>query len=454
MMRRWGSKAWVGGVAAAALASAPGVALAEVDREGDWPDNDPAVTLDVDGVSRIEAVNKLAAAAGWSIVVNAPKGDPVTVHVKEQPAGKVLDMLLADGDYVARREGTLISISPEGGGLPWHPRPVPAAPFVPPVPPVSASPAVPPVPPVPAPPSIAADDDSRDRFVTGGNLRIEKGEVVRDVTVMGGNVDVWGTVTGDLAVMGGNVRIHDGGHVHGDASAVGGTLIIESGGIVDHDVGVLGGSLRREEGAKVGGSVLEGLQKVDRHHGRHFRKHGARVEPAAPSKLSRLARGAADAVNGGALLFIIGAVLIALLPERMDKLKVQVASHPMRSFATGVVSLIAGVAVLAAMCVTVLGIPVAVVCALAAVLATIAALCSVLETVGAALLGHRTKNPYVHLALGALLFVVVGAIPFVGGLVKLAVVLTAVGSVVATRAAGLLPKRMNGASPYRDAAAT
>jgi uncharacterized membrane protein len=105
--------------------------------------------------------------------------------------------------------------------------------------------------------------------------------------------------------------------------------------------------------------------------------------------------------------------------------------------------------------VTVIGIPVAFVCALAAVLAIIAALCSVLETVGAALLGHRTKNPYVHLAFGALLFLVAGAIPVLGGLVKLAVLFTAIGSVVATRAAGLMPRRFGGVgNPYRDAPVT
>ena len=71
-----------------------------------------------------------------------------------------------------------------------------------------------------------------------------------------------------------------------------------------------------------------------------------------------------------------------------------------------------------------------------------------------ALLAHRTKNPYVHLAFGGLLFLVAGAIPYVGGVVKLVVVLTAIGSVAVTRAAGLLPAKLRGASPYRDAAST
>ena len=180
------------------------------------------------------------------------------------------------------------------------------------------------------------------------------------------------------------------------------------------------------------------------------------AKAGAPGSSTRgsLAHRAADALNGAALLFVFGAVLLALAPERMDRLKLQIASRPMRSFALGVVSVIGGAVLLAAMCVTIIGIPVAFVAALAAVLATLAAMCSVLETAGAALLGHRTRSPYVHLACGGLLFLLVGAIPFVGGLVKLAVILTAFGSVVATRAAGLVPARARSATPYRDAPVT
>ena len=86
------------------------VASATVHREGIWPDAEKTVTVDVSGLPRAEAIRKLAEAAGWSIVVQAPPGDPVDIHVKGQPASKVLDLLLADADYVAKRDGTLIDI--------------------------------------------------------------------------------------------------------------------------------------------------------------------------------------------------------------------------------------------------------------------------------------------------------------------------------------------------------
>jgi cytoskeletal protein CcmA (bactofilin family) len=416
---------------------APGLAHADVRREGDWSGDDPGVTLDLDNVPRADALRELAEAAGWSLVVNgALNRDLVSVHADDQPASKLLAVLLADGRYVVRRDDDLLSIRLEGDAGPaWS----------------AAAPPVPPVPPVPpTPPAGSADE--RDRMVTGGNLRIEASEVVRDVTVMAGNLDVWGTVAGDLSVWGGNAVIHKGARVRGDAAAIRGTLTLESGAVVDGDVGVFGGELHREDGARIGGDVHDGLRKQGRHH-RHER--AAKAERAAKTKQTGTAatkgffQTAADAINGAALLFVFGAVLLALAPERMEKLKIQIASHPMRSFAMGVVGLVAGTLLAAAVSLTVIGIPFVIVGLLAAIVGTLAGVCSVLETVGAGLLGHRTKNPYVHLAVGGLLFLVVGHLPFVGGFVRAAVFFTAFGSLVATRAAGLVPENLRRGPPYR-----
>lgn len=433
------ARIWTGALATAALITATGAAQADVEREGTWPEGDPAVTLDFDGVPRNEAINRLAKAAGWSIVVRAPESDKVTLHVAAQPADKVLDMLLGDGSYVVARTGNLLSISHAAA-----PRP----------------PAPPGVPPPPSPPRAAPDDqpvaEGFDRSVTGSNLSVEKDEVVRDVTVTGGDLDVWGTVTGDLSVAGGKVHLHRGARVRGDAAAIGGDVVLEADTSVDGDVGVIGGEIRREPGSRIGGAVRDGVTKVRDHkeHGRRARasKADAKVEakaaaPAGPGFLRRVS----DAVNRAALLFVCGSVLIALATERMDKLKLQIASRPMRTFATGVVSVIGGAVLLAAMCVTVVGIPVAAVLALVAMLGTLAGVCSLLETVGAALLGHRTKNPYVHLALGALLFGALTAIRDVGGPVALVAMVMGLGSFVASRAAGLVPTKNALGSPYRDA---
>jgi hypothetical protein len=224
--------------------------------------------------------------------------------------------------------------------------------------------------------------------------------------------------------------------VMGDAQVMGGSLSVKKDGRLDGDAHIVGGSLQREEGAMVAGDVST---RIDNDEDEDERPLGA-----------RLAREFGEAMTGGALLFALGAVFLALFTKRSESLKVEIVARPMRSMALGIVGILASIVVFFALCVTLVGIPVAVVGAIAAVLGVFAAMCSVLELVGRALVGHKTKNEYAHLAVGCALFVLIGAIPMVGGLVKVAVVLTAIGSLVATRAAGLIPQKKGPTPPVDD----
>lgn len=449
------------------LGSSP--ARAEVRHVGDW-DDDPEVTIDLDHTPRDVAVKRLAAAAGWSLVSAVPPGEPIDIHVRNQRAGKVLDLLLTDSDYIAKRDGSLIALrrAAPGEALPPSSKivvPVPSVvvkfPVAPPAPPAPpAMPAMPEPPEPPEPPEAAEPpeppepaeesrhvhhDHGSDREVFGDSLRVEKGEVVNDVTVFGGNADVWGTVKGDLVVTGGNVRVYEGARVMGDVTSMGGTVTIDDHARVDGDISTVGGLLRRGKSAEIHGDV----SVDDREHS----KSGAAAsqDMKLRSFLDRASREVGDAVTGAALLFVFGAVLLSLMTARMENLKVEIASRPMRSFATGVVALIGWIVLTVALCITVVGIPLALVSVLGGIVAVFAGLSAALETLGAALLRHKTRNPYVHLAFGCGLFLVLGAIPFVGSFFKLAVFLTGIGCVAATRGAGFFPaKNKSAGSPYRD----
>ena len=98
--------------AALAVATFAGTASAAVKREGDWPATETAVSLDATNLPVDEAIKRLADAAGWSVMVKAqPTGnDLLTLHLKNQPPSKVLDLILSNGNYVAKRDGTMVSI--------------------------------------------------------------------------------------------------------------------------------------------------------------------------------------------------------------------------------------------------------------------------------------------------------------------------------------------------------
>ena len=456
---------------ALALAASAGIASAEVRREGSWPASDKRVSLSLKDQPRAEAIKQLAEKAGWGVVVELPAGAPLDLQVRDQDAAKVLELLLTDGQYVAKRDGSLIAISLDHAGAASPAAAPSAAPAGPVEPATSAAPASPsatgePVGPAPTssaatatPPAAAsaaaptpADDTSEpedrgeDRSVMGGETTIGRDETVHDLSVMGGSAEVLGRVTGDVSVTGGEAAVRSGARVRGDVSVLGGELTIEDGARVDGDVSVLGGELHRGPKARIGGEVSGRGGEIDGVGGKavHSGKHG--------SSFATLARDTGGSLTRLALLFVFGAVLFGLATRRMEQLQTEVAARPMRSFGWGVLGSLLGLLVLVVLCVTIIGIPVAVVAVLAAVFAVYAGICGVLAAVGAALVRHKSKSPYVHLAVGCLVYLLLGWLPWIGGWVTAALVLTGIGVIVVTRAAGLVPKkrgRAEGNGPYR-----
>jgi len=425
-------------------------AFADVKYEGTWPDHEPEVTVAVDG-TRDEVLRALAAKAGWSVVMDQI-GDakPMTMHVEKVDAKKLFEALLADGDWVAKRDGTLVTITRAKPGPASVTAPADAA--VPAIPTPAKVDAVPP-PPVPpplvanrgsdheeqaevaSPPPAKGDKRDRDVEVFGNSLRIAKDETVRNVTVLGGSVDIDGHVTGNLSVLGGSAHLHGGSVVDGDASVTGGSIEVDPDARIDGNLGVLGGSIEGAENAKVGGSV-----KLDPSDGKN-----------SASFIVRAGRRVADGMRSAALLFLLGVLFIALGGDRSETLRAEIAARPMKSLALGLVGLLGAFIVLVGLCITVIGIPVAFIGAVLGVVVLFAGITSALTVAGAAAAGHRSKNVYVHLAVGCALFFVAGLLPWIGGLLQLAVVLIGIGAAVATRVAGYVP-RFRKSLPYREPA--
>ncbi len=430
-----------------AIAFIPVAADAAVRREGAWPAAEKKVTFDFEGKPS-EGLEKLAEQAGWSLVVS--KGitlgeHDVKIDVSHQPADAVLEALFIDSDVVARRSGSLITVTRNTGAAAAADA-APAVPVIPSPPVLTAAPTplTPPTPPalsVPPVPTVRGED----RNIVGGSLVVEKDEIVHTVTVTGGSAKIYGTVTGDLVVAGGSARVEEGGRVVGNATVFGGSLRVVRGARVDGDVGIVGGALKREEGAVIGGKV------VDSANGGHGRTTvnvndgevstsvddgSGRKHTSGRSRLSEAAHSFGQSVTNMSLLFVLGCVALALGTRKMETLRVEVAARPMKSFALGIVGSLAALVALVAMCITVVGIPFAALALVLAVFCVYASIAAVLTTVGAAVSGHKTKSPYAHLLVGCILFLLVGVLPYIGGFVTFAVTMIAIGTLVSTRFAG------------------
>ena len=417
----------------------PASAGATLKKEGVWPAEEKKISLDFDGKPS-DGLQELAKSAGWSLVV--AKGTEIDNHqvhidVDDQPADAVLEALFAQSNVVASRNGTLITVIPAAGAV------------------QAAQPALPvaPSPPdLPTPPSMPTARGD-DKNVVGGSLHIGKNEIVHTVTVTGGSATIDGTVTGDLAVAGGSAKLHKGARVIGNITVMGGSVKIEKGARVDGHVAAMGGSVKSEDGAIIGGTVVDDHHKgnvavsIDDNGDVHTGPAGVDSgdHSSAGGKIQNAAQSFGRKVTAMSLLFVFGCVLLALLTGRMERLRVETAARPMRSFALGLIgSVLGGIAAAIAiviLCITVVGIPIAAFGVLTAVFAVYGAIAAVLTTIGAAVIGHKTKNEYLHLLCGCGMFLIASSLPFIGGLVTFGVTMIAIGTLVSTRAAGFLDKK-------------
>jgi hypothetical protein len=415
-------------VCAAALTLALGLATstaeAAVTREGAWPSEDPKVSLSLGRTTRGEALRELAEEAEWSLAFEEihELNAHVVIELKDVPASTALDAILGSGAWTAKREGSLVSIALRAEGARGT-GPTPPAPPAPPAPP---SP--------PEPPSLAVatrkESGARDISVTGESVKIAAGDTVRDVTVMGGEAEIAGHVTGDLAVIGGSARIHDGARIDGDANAIGGSITIDEGGRVDGEVSVIGGIVRGAEHARGRGvKIVAGGDRDDE------------KEEAQLGLFARASRAVSSAVSSAALLFVFGSVLIALAGDRFDHLRGEIAARPMKSIAMGLVGGIGTILALIVLAVTVIGIPFSAVGAVLFLFAIFAGTAAAATTAGAAIAGHRFKSPYGHLAVGCAIYLVAGLLPWIGGWLQIAMLLAGYGAIVSTRAAGLIRRK-------------
>jgi hypothetical protein len=412
-------------LAAAVATLWPSNAAADVQRTGEWPvgtSAEPKVDIDATGTPQI-VLQRLAEKAHWNLVISGipSSAAPVSIHAKGAAPADLLDAVLADSalKLEASRKGTLVRIAAanEGdaarlAGAPPSPGAIPSAPLA-----SSTAPAVTTAVATAVASATSPVSTLSDKSIAGGEGRVDANERIRNLSVMGGAAEVFGIVEGDLAVAGGSVTLHRGAEVKGRTTVLGGQVDVEEGAQLLGEAVVMGGSIE----------------------GDGYHSH-SKAELQAPlrSRWTSMADRIRSVFSTFTTFFLIGAILIALAPARAEKLRSEIAARPMRNVAIGVLGLLGSVLALTVLCVTVIGIPFALVLAMLGGCLLLGSMTTVFATGGERLLRKKTQNPYAHLALGAGLFAIVQAIPVVDGLAVTAITFLSVGALVTTRIAGYI----------------
>jgi uncharacterized RDD family membrane protein YckC len=254
-------------------------------------------------------------------------------------------------------------------------------------------------------------DNDENRVAVGDAAVVEANETVPGNAVsVFGPLTVRGTVNGNAVAVCGSSRID--GTVHGNAVVVFGTLRLGSHAHVDGNVVAGVGMVSKDPGAYVGGSTVQ---------------QGARLDFADDSEASNwwahgLRMGRPLALGHGLHVFwfinvclVVLYVFLALVfPEGARKCGDTLVKRPGITFLTGILAMIALPVVFVLLCITIVGIPVAlIVLPLAVMSCMVFGRASLYALVGRSILG-KDQHPALAVLVGALVVMLVYLIPLIG----------------------------------------
>ena len=318
---------------------------------------------------RLVAILVALAACGTMFSLGALLARPAATPAGAEEQGPLAWMLLAHPAALAQETMQFRSVPPESVTSIDRRRALKAA-----TPPATAIPEPPSSPAPPAMPELPTDQ-SGDVVRFGSDIVVHEGQVV----------------TGDVVAMGGDVTVN--GHVEKDVVAMGGDVFLGPRGIVDGQVVTLGGKLHEQPGSHVGGQrvTAEGLPRRWM-WGPNFGVRGM-VHSGINSGIKVI-----WSVAKMLFMLLIAWGITQLAPQRTRTAVDAFKSEPIKCLGFGLLaaallipSVVALALVVAILCITIIGIPLALAVIVGYVLVLIL-LCLWGNVVGAAVLGERISR--------------------------------------------------------------
>ncbi|WP_348612439.1 bactofilin family protein [Halobaculum rarum] len=296
-----------------------------------------------------------------------------------------------------------------------------------------------------------------------GTIVVEEGQTVSSVNALTGSIVVRGTVTGDVSGAAGTIHVAEGGRVEGSISGAAGDVRID--GVVGGDVSAGSGNVQITETATIGGDVNVGAEYVridgridgdvrvgaetivlgpNAEIGGEFRYDAAqfRQDPEAT-----VAGGVVEDSNlrgnvgaftlpnwvtwGYGLLanLLLGAILLALFPTFSTRLAGRVSEEPAKTGGVGLLTLVGGPILLALVAITIIGIPLAILGAIAFGLTIWAGAVYGQYAVGAWAIRRAGRDGrWLALVVGIVGFAILGAVPVLGGFLVFGALLLGLGA--------------------------
>jgi len=282
---------------------------------------------------------------------------------------------------------------------------------------------------------VVRDSIEGDLMAAGGNVRFT-GTVGGDVLAAGGTQVLGGTVAGSVRAAGGYVLV--GTVADRNITAVGGTVAVDRRARIGGNAYLAGGTVLVEAGRLELGpdAAIEGDLRYRLGRGQEATVHpNARVDGAVLTLPARRLGWVPWALRiyWVAAFLVAGAVIVAMFPVLMLAGDVRVRARPLASVGMGILLLLLVPAVLAAIAITVLGIPLALIGAALYAVSVYLAPVVVALWLGRILLSRSSTYPdrgelVGAFLLGGVIIGLLGLVPYAGAVILLLATIVGLGA--------------------------
>ncbi|WP_434391491.1 bactofilin family protein [Melittangium boletus] len=408
-----------------------------------------------------DALQKIAEEGELNVVVTGALDTPTEVNFKGVSADQALRTMARAYSLHLERDGGIYTLramtDAEKTRAQVAPPPAPASP---------SAPAPPPAPSAVTPPddfsdSVLLNEKDLKRRVhaqmkklhqrarkggqgmvaRGHSLEVKEGESVDSAIVYGGNLVIDGQVEGDAVVYGGNLQLN--GHVEGDVVVFGGNAELGPNAVVEGSVSSFGGRVTRQPGAHVEGSIESlGGASISRMVSGEIKDALKDAREEEDEEKPERGGTLASFLLRFAMLFGMGFLGQLFFPSRMKALSAEIRNEPVKSGLLGLMGAVLLVPALLILSVTIVGIPLALALALVVPVLTVWGFAAVASELGSRVpLRPASKTQALVLALGLLVLLGLGQIPYLGNVVTVLALLVSLGAVMRTRF-GIRPQGM------------